>query len=163
MPKKSATTTEPAVFSLDDYRPDAFDDHDVREIEMPNGQMLTVTLVHLTTRQARKIKTDNRTPLETSYKACARYVIDWNLTARNQTTGETITLPAPGSDEATTMVGEGNEWELMEMLDNTIGSQIVIWLTNPAGMQLATDMGKKRSTPSKDGDTPSPDDETGTT
>lgn len=162
MPKKPVDT-QPAVFSLDDYRPDAFDEHDVREIEMPNDQVLTVTLVHLTTRQAKRIKTDNRTPLEVSYKACARYIIDWDLTARNQTTGETITLPAPGSDEATTMVGEGNEWELLEMLDNTIGSQIVMWLTNPAGMQLVTDAGKKRSTPSKNGDTPSPGDETDTT
>lgn len=144
MPRKStAKALEPAVFNLDDFRPDAYADLDEREIDMGNGKVLHVTLEHLTTRQAKRIPIKG--PIEGSYKAAARYIRSWDLTATNTQTGEATEIPAPGSPEATQWMGEGNEWELLELLDNATGSQVVMWLVNPAGMQLATEQGKSQS------------------
>lgn len=157
---RKSKALEPAVFNIDDYRPDAYADCDVREIDMGNGKTLTVTLEHLTTRQAKRIPLKG--PIEGSYKAAARYIRDWDLTATNTRTGEATEIPAPGSPEATEWMGEGNEWELMELLDNATGSQVVLWLVNPAGMELSTERGKSRSTKSAPTDAPPNDSDTTT-
>lgn len=161
MPRKSTTKAlEPAVFNLDDFRPDAYGDCDEREIDMGNGKTLTVTLEHLTTRQVKNIPLKGS--LEAAYKAAARYIRAWNLTATNTKTGEVAEIPAPGSPEATEWMGEGNEWELLELLDNKTGGQLLVWLVNPAAMELSTEAGKSvsstsgttRAKPSANGTTP---------
>lgn len=152
MPRKS-TTTAP-VFNIDEYR--VARHYDEREIEMAGGETLHVTLLHLTTREAKGIPSSRRSPLEDAYKACWQYVTDWDLTVMHNETGKEMALPAPGSPDAAGAVGEGNEWQLLEMLDNETGSAIVMWLTNPAGMKLATEMGKPPSSESGTTGEPSP-------
>lgn len=141
-------------------RPVVFDDPDVREIPIRDDVVLKVTLEHLTSRQARDIPFGARTPHEDAYKAVWQYVLDWDVRAVDPDTGKTIPVPAPGHPDAPAFVkeyiGEDAEpWELLDyMLDRDTGSLVVSWLVNPGGMKLSTEMGKTRSTPSKNGDTP---------
>lgn len=160
-PRKSiaAKAAEPAVFNLDDFRAVGIADVDEREIDMGDGKVLHLTLEHLTTRQSKRIPMKGS--LEAAYRAGAKYIKAWDLTATNMTNGEVADVPAPGSPEATEWVGEGNEWQFMELLDDAIGSQVMLWLTNPGGMQLATERGKSRSGKSESTDAPAS--ENGTT
>lgn len=161
------TDTAPVV-SLESFRPVGFDDPDVREIEMRDGVTLTVTLAHLTTRQAKQIPFSVRTKHAEAYQAAWRYILDWDIRARNPESGETIPVPAPGHPDAPAFVkqyiGEDAEpWELLEyMLDNETGSLVLSWLLNPGGMKLAAGSGKS-SKSTKTGDTSTSDEASGTT
>lgn len=176
-----AETDQPAVFILDQFDDPNADDVVEREIPMKpgeylGGKFLRVTLTDLTARQVRSIPTSGS--LEKAYRAMWRYVRDWSVVTRdedgnevkvapfqrkNPQTGELVTLPAPGNPRATEMVGEGREWELIEMHSNEIGSQILTWLVNPGAMRLASEEGKKRSRALRNGDTPLDGSDTDTT
>ena len=150
------------VIALDRFRTVGLDAPDVREIEIGDGAVLTVTLAHLTTRQAKQIPFGLRTKHEEAYRAAWKYVLDWDIRAVNPDTGETIAVPAPGHPDAPafvkTYIGEDAEpWELLEyLLDNEIGSLVLTWLINPGGMRLAEASGKS-STSTKAGDTSTSD------
>ena len=150
---------EPAVFTLDDFRPIGFEEPDEREIEVRPGVVLHVTLTRLNRRQTKKIPWGTRVDIEKVYRAAWPYVLAWDLRARNPETGEAIPIPAPGEPAAVEFVkryiGEDAEpWELLEVLDNDTGMLVMTWLVNPGAMKLSTSLGKPSSTPSKIGDTP---------
>ncbi len=141
MPRKS-TTTAP-VFNIDEYR--VARHYDEREIEMAGGETLHVTLLHLTTREAKGIPFTTKTKLQDAYEAAAPYITGWDLQAENLKTGASIDVPPPAEAG----------WEVLEMLDDATGSLVVLWLKNPAAMQLNSKVGKTDSTPSERTDAPS--------
>lgn len=157
-PRKSTKAAEPAVFNLKDFQPVGFETPDERKIDMGNDVVLTVKLAHLTTRQVKEIPLKGS--LEAAYRAAAKYVLDWDARAHNPATGDVIDIPAPGDPAAVEFVkkyiGEDAEpWELLEyILDNATGGQLLVWLVNPAAMQLSTEAGKSRSSGSETSDTP---------
>jgi hypothetical protein len=134
-PKKSAEPTAPFDFtSLREAK------HYIwREIERSNEKPpLRVKLLDLNIREAEAIPAGTRTPLKDSLQVVYRYVVEWDLEAENLQTGKTVAVPAPGSPEATALVGEGNEWQLLEVIDDLAASNIVMWLKNPSWMELKT-------------------------
>jgi hypothetical protein len=168
-PKASAPAETAPAAPRRMLRPIAFDDPDVREIPIRDDIVLTVTLEHLTSKQASAIPFQMRTKHEDAYRAIWPYVLDWDVRAVDPDTGKTIPVPAPGHPDAPAFVAkyigeEAEPWELLDyMLDRDTGSLVVSWLINPGGMKLATEQGKKSSTPSKPGDTPPDGDATATT
>lgn len=108
-----------------------------RTIERLNDKPpITVKLLDLNIREAEAIPAGTRTPLKETMQAMAPFVTEWDMEAEDLRTGATVAVPAPGSPEATAAVGEGNEWQLFELLDDVAASNIAIWLKNPAWMEL---------------------------
>lgn len=161
MPRKSPNP-DAAVFNLDDFG-FAAEDTDEREIELPHGKTLHVTLARLNGRQVKKIPLGMRVKMEDMYRAAAHHVLDWDFAPVNKTTGKPQPLPAPGAPDAAEKYGEGNEWAVLELLDNESGAKLIGWLINPSGQLFQGEQGKKSSTPLKPGDTPTDSDATAAT
>jgi hypothetical protein len=152
-PKPTETVTEDApVFKLASLR--EAKRYVWRDIDRLEGRPpLRIKVLDLNIREAETIPVGLRTPLRDALKMCAPYVVDWNLEAEDLTTGKTIPVPAPGSGQAATAItGEGNEWELLELLDDYTANRVILWLKNPAYMAVQ----EKNSKPSGSGDA-SPD------
>lgn len=116
----------------------------------------------LNVRESEAIPVTVRTPLREAAQAIAPYIVEWDLEAEDQNTGKNVPVPVPNASDpqATAIAGEGNEWELLFLLDDYTVNRIIMWLKNPAFMKLqekeseaeATKGEGKSSTPSASGD-----------
>lgn len=124
--------------------------------------ILRFKALDLNVRESEAIPVTTRTPLREAAQAIAPYIAEWDLVAEDQNTGEEVPVPVPNASDpqATAIAGEGNEWELLFVLDDYTVNRLIMWFKNPAFMKLqekesedeATKGEGKSSTPSASGD-----------
>lgn len=98
-----------------------------REVERGDEDPLRIRVQVLSMRQADAIPWTTETPMADIYEAIAPHVVDWDLHAENIDTGELVAVPSPAQ------LGP----EVFELLPNSVGTTIALWLKFPSGMARA--------------------------
>lgn len=143
-PRKKKVEEAP-VFDLTQFREERR--YVWREIPREDGEPLRVKVLRLTLREVEDIPYSPTTPMRDVYAAIAPYVVEWNFTAENLTTGEVVPVPPPAE------VGG----EVFELMENIIGNEIAQWLKLPRFMER--DEAKKASASSENGEPPPSEDD----
>lgn len=138
MPRKPATTAAAPAFDLSLFREAK---HYVwREIEREEQEPLRVKLQDLSIRQTNAIPWATGMALRTVFEHIAPYVVAWDFEAVNIETGETVAVPPPAEAGP----------DVFELLPNTVGTEIVMWLRTPWVMTVNAKKALKPSTSTTD-------------
>jgi len=138
--KASSNGTEPKPFDFTSLR--RVPRYIWREIEREGDDVapLRFKVLDLSTRETNDIPLTLKTPLKEALEHIAQYIVEWDFTAVNIETGETVPVPPPAEVGA----------EVFELLTVEEAGAILSWLKFPQQMRTADQ--KKAST--KSGNTP---------
>lgn len=100
-------------------------------IDRKDEDPLFLMLRDITPQERSRIPWGPGITMEDMYRGIAPYILDWNLRAKVVGSDTLSDIPAPGSPAATTAVGAGNEWRLLELLDNPTGSLVGVCFMRP--------------------------------
>lgn len=138
--KTTADTAEPPTFVLSAVEREP--DYVWRELDREGKPPIRVKVRDLSIAQTNQIPIDAKTKLSEAFKIIAPWVVEWDFTAFDTNSGQTVPVPPPAE----------YGWEVLELLDAAEAGDLISWLKWPHQMKGMQE--KKRSATSTTTPTP---------